>query len=430
MDDITLVIMAGGKGTRIRDIVDNVPKPMINVRGKPVLQHQLEFFRRLGFQEIDISIGYLGHVIKDYFGDGGNFGIEIKYLEEQQPMGTAGALHFLKNSSDLLLVVNGDLVLNFDFVRMLSFHKEKNADITLFTHPNQHPYDSALIDVDADSRIRRWWNKEEVRTDISNRVNAGIHLIRHEALEFDSALWKKQRIDLDRDILQPGIKRKRIYAYDSPEYVKDMGTPERLRQVERDMEDGIVAARNLKNPQRAIFLDRDGTINQLSGYITHREQLKLLDGVSAAIRRINASRYLAFVVTNQPVIARGECTFEEMHFIHARMEYLLGLDGAYLDGIEFCPHHPDIGFPGEVTELKISCECRKPAPGMLLSLAGRYHISLSDSWMIGDSATDMEAGRAAGCRTFYLGMDEEVAALAEGHAINLYEAVDMILNEV
>lgn len=109
------------------------------------------------------------------------------------------------------------------------------------------------------------------------------------------------------------------------------------------------------------------------------------------------------MVTNQPVIARGECSFEELERIHHKLETLLGEKGAYLDDIYFCPHHPDFGFEGERKEYKKICECRKPAPGMLLKAASDYNIDLSKSWMVGDGKRDVEAGINAGCRTAFIG---------------------------
>ena len=190
-----------------------------------------------------------------------------------------------------------------------------------------------------------------------------------------------------------------MYCYDSPEYVKDMGTPERYECVCCDYAAGLVRARNLRNKQRAIFLDRDGTINRYVGFLRDIEQFELLPGAAEAIRRINASGYLAIVVTNQPVIARGEVTREQLREIHDKMETLLGREGAYVDAIYYCPHHPHRGYPGEVAELKIDCDCRKPKPGLLLQAAEDYNIDLTKSWMIGDSQSDMQAGEAAGCKT-------------------------------
>ena len=188
-----------------------------------------------------------------------------------------------------------------------------------------------------------------------------------------------------------------MFCYDSPEYVKDMGTPERYESVCRDFEAGVVEAKNLKNKQKTIFLDRDGTINKYMGFLRKPEELELLPGVAEAIKLINSSGYLAVVVTNQPVIARGEVSFDGLEEIHNKMETLLGQEGAYLDAIYFCPHHPHKGFEGEVPELKIDCDCRKPKPGMLLKAAEDLNIELKNSYMIGDSDTDVEAGKAAGC---------------------------------
>lgn len=425
-EDLQLIIMAGGKGTRLNSLTNNIPKPMVTVAGKPVLEHQLNFFCKCGFKNVTVSIGHLGQVIKNYFQDGAAFGLNIKYIEETEPLGTVGALRFSESSPDLLLVVNGDIIFDFDLKRMLDYHKTKNADITLFTHPNSHPQDSAIIETDFNGRVINWLNKEEPRKNIPNRVNAGIHLIRRAVLDFNSVTWQKTKVDLDRDILKPKISTAKIFAYDSPEYVKDMGTPERYFQVEADFKAEIIASKNLNKKQKAIFLDRDGTLNRHIGFLNNAAQMELLDGVGTAVKLINQSSYLALVVSNQPVIARGECTFEEMQNIHNRLEMLLGMEGAYLDGITFCPHHHDKGFTGEVADLKIDCDCRKPKPGMLLKMAEKFNIDLKNSFMIGDSKIDVEAGIAAGCKSIYIG-EENISNCY--NAKNLLDAVKFILQK-
>ena len=157
-----------------------------------------------------------------------------------------------------------------------------------------------------------------------------------------------------------------------------------------------------------IFLDRDGTINKYVGFLRNIDDFELLPTVAEAIKQINRSGYLAIVVTNQPVIARGEVTFAELNEIHNKMETLLGAEGAYLDGIYFCPHHPDSGFEGEVAELKIRCDCRKPKPGMLLQAAKDFNIDLTRSYMIGDGEHDRGAGEAAGCKTKIIPTDGDL----------------------
>lgn len=174
-----------------------------------------------------------------------------------------------------------------------------------------------------------------------------------------------------------------------------MGTPERFHQVENDFKTGIVKAKNLRNKQKAVFLDRDGTINKYVGFLRNIDDFELIEGVADAIRLINQSGYLAIAVTNQPVIARGEVSWSQLDEIHKKMSTLLGQKGAYLDGIYICPHHPQKGFDGERPEYKIVCDCRKPKPGLLIKAATDFNIDLGKSYMIGDRETDVQAGENA-----------------------------------
>ena len=474
------VIMAGGEGSRLRSISGDLPKPMVAVCGKPILQYQIENLRENGIRDIILVIGHLGQAIRDYFGDGSAFDVRIRYYFEDHPMGTAGALYELREalSEDFLLLM-GDLMLDVDFQRFAAFHKGCGGLVTLFVHPNAHPYDSDIIETDteealsdydeahcgetvflnhlqknshaeaqsreaqdmgnhpsqsgeadgyAHARVTGVLGKKDARPAYyHNQVNAGIYALSPKALlrirkpksreqieaELSEArrenpaltgaeekkILKSGKIDLDRDVIRPLIAEGQVYACRSTEYVKDMGTPDRYEAVRHDLENGTVASRNLKNPQKCIFLDRDGTINQLNGFVSSPEELKLIPGAAEAIARINRSEYLCIVITNQPVVARGECSLSGLDCIHAKLETELGKSGAYIDGLYFCPHHPDQGFAGEVPELKFRCGCRKPKPGMLLKAAQVYHIDLKKSWFIGDSMQDIACGNAAGTRT-------------------------------
>lgn len=395
------IIMAGGKGTRIASVDATVPKPMIPILGKPILEHEIRCLKEQGYTDIVLVIGHLGQKIKDYFKDGSWLGVNISYLTEEKPLGTAGALYYFKEEiTDDFLLLNGDIYFDVDITKFVQAHKQNGALATIFTHPNNHPYDSGVIVADEEKKVTNWLHKEDDRTWYQNRVNAGLHILSPQILEQFDRLEKK---DLDRDILKPLIAKRQLAVYDSPEYVKDMGTPERYNAVIEDIRQGKPLKKNLKNMQRAVFLDRDGVINKYVGFLRHIDEFELLPGVPEAIRKINESGYLAIVVTNQPVIARGELTFCELREIHNKMETLLGKEGAYLDAIYFCPHHPDKGFEREIPKLKIECECRKPKPGMLLKAAEEYHIDLAQSWMVGDSTRDIEAGRAAGCRVASVG---------------------------
>ena len=398
-----VVIMAGGRGTRIAELFPDIPKPLIPVDGMPILEREIRSLASQGFKDIILTVGYLADKIIAYFGDGSQLSVKIDYFVEETPLGNAGALFQLKKKigEEPFFLLNADAAFDVDFNRMLDFHKKHGGLVTLFTHPNSHPYDSGLIIANKDGNVEKWLSKEDKRPQwYNNRVNAGLHVIDPKVLELSlnnleidpTTGYPKGKVDLDRQILKPLCGTGKMFCYDSPEYVKDMGTPERFHQVEADYKNGVVQAKNLHNKQKTIFLDRDGTINKYVGFLRNIDDFELIEGVSEAIRKINQSGYLAIVVTNQPVIARGEVTWDELHEIHRKMETLLGKDGAYIDGIYICPHHPDKGFEGERPEYKFDCDCRKPKPGLLLQAAKDFNIDLSQSIMIGDSERDVEAG--------------------------------------
>ena len=403
------VIMAGGRGTRISSVASDIPKPMIKIDGKPVLEHEIECLRDQGFTDILITVSHLGNVITEYFGDGTGispatgkpFGVTISYFFEKEPLGNAGALFRIREQlTEDFLLLNADAMFDVDFNRFVAYHKHHGGLVTLFTHPNSHPYDSGLIFADEDGTVEKWLAKEDDRPQhYRNRVNAGLHVISPKVLDVEITTPK---VDLDRQLLKPLAGTGKMFCYDSPEYVKDMGTPERYYTVCEDVVSGRVKAKNLRNQQKAVFLDRDGTINKYVGFLRDIDQFELLPGVTEAIRKINESGYLAIVVTNQPVIARGEVTVPELREIHNKMETLLGQDGAYVDAIYYCPHHPHKGYEGEIPELKFDCECRKPKAGMLYQAAKDFNIDLAASFMVGDSDNDVQCGINAGCQSVLL----------------------------
>lgn len=408
-----VVIMAGGRGTRISELFPDIPKPLIPIDGIPVLEREVCSLASQGFRDIILTVSYLHEKIEEHFGDGSKWGVKIEYFVENTPLGNAGALFKLNLKEDFLLL-NADAMFDVDFNRFVDFHKQHGGLVTLFTHPNSHPYDSGLLIADKNGAVEQWLAKEDSRPEYyRNRVNAGLHVINPSVLELPGIdadkvgavgeNGKPIKVDLDRQLLKPLAGTGKMFCYDSPEYVKDMGTPERYDAVCEDYKAGRVSGKNLQNKQKAIFLDRDGTINKYVGFLRNINEFELLDGAADAIKKINASGYLAIVITNQPVIARGEVSFEELERIHNKMETLLGKKGAYLDAIYFCPHHPHKGYEGERPELKFDCDCRKPKPGMLLKAAQDFNIDLAQSWMIGDGENDIRAGQNAGCQTAFIG---------------------------
>lgn len=410
------IIMAGGRGTRISKLFPDIPKPLIPIDNIPVLEREINSLHNQGFTDMILTVSHMADKIMDYFGDGSRLGVKIEYFVEETPLGNAGALYKLRDriGAEPFLLLNADAVFDVDFNRMVEYHQAHNALVTLFTHPNSHPYDSGLIIADEENHVQAWLAKEDERpTYYKNRVNAGLHVIDPKVLDMagvdgesvgtiDSSTGKVIKVDLDRQILKPLSGTGVMVCYDSPEYVKDMGTPERFNSVVKDYKVGTVQTKNLSNKQKAVFLDRDGTINKYVGFLRSVDQFELINGVPEAIKKINASGYLVIVITNQPVIARGEVTVEELDTIHKKLETELGFAGAYVDGLYYCPHHPHKGYEGEVVELKIDCDCRKPKPGMLIKAAEDFNISLEDSFMVGDGENDVKAGLAAGCKSILI----------------------------
>jgi len=429
------VIQAGGKGTRMISLThDEIPKPMLELNGKPMIQWQIENLAKYGIKEFVIITGHLGEKIKEYFGNGESLEVSIQYIEEKEPLGSAGALYYLKDiypdSGKDYILIFGDVMFSIEWNRMISFHENHKGEVTLLAHPNSHPFDSDLliigdneevVGIDSKTNTRNYWYK--------NCVNAGIYIISHD---FVYAINEAKKTDLEKDLLSPLMGKQKVYGYITPEYVKDVGTPERFANACKEQLAGVWDAKCLAKKQKCIFLDRDGTINKLNGLIYKEEQFELEQRASSAIKLINESGYLAIVVTNQPVVARGMCDISDVQNIHKKMESLLGRDGAYLDDIVFCPHHPDKGYPEENPLYKIPCDCRKPKTGMINQMVLKYNIDLSQSYMIGDTTQDIQTGINAGLTTILVktgeaGKDGKYDVKADMDVSDLLEAIKQII---
>jgi len=393
------VITAGGKGTRLSSITKDIPKPMVRICDKPILQYQVECLKNNNIKEIYILTGHLGHVIEEYFKDGRDFGVFIHYIEEYEPLGSAGALFYLRDIiKDDFVFIFGDLMFDVYIDRMIKFHKERRAMITLLSHPNSHPFDSDLIISNDDDLVLGIDSKHNVRNYFyHNLVNAGIYVVSN--LIFHDYFKEAIKTDFEKDVIAKELPNKTVFSYHSTEYVKDAGTPDRYFSICGDTKNGIVQAKNLNNKQKCIFLDRDGTINKYKGFIRDIADIELEKRAAEGIKKINKSEYLIIVITNQPVLARGEVTTDGLRSFHNKIETLLGEKGAYYDDLFYCPHHPDRGFVGEIKELKIDCNCRKPKIGLLLKAKEKYNIDFNKSFFVGDSTIDIQTGINAGIKT-------------------------------
>jgi histidinol-phosphate phosphatase family protein len=429
-----VVVLNGGKGTRLG--LKDKPKPMAMVAGKPLLERILEVARACGFREFVFLNGHLAEVIEEYFGDGERFGVRIQHVREQAPLGTAGcvrAARLLLPESFLLLY--GDILIDVDLQRFAAAHSQSGSMATLFVHPNDHPRDSDLIEVDGEGRIRQFILKPH-RADaiLPNLVSAALYAVNPSAIDYvspnGSSDWAH---DVFPRMLAAGVP---LSAYRSLEYAKDVGTPERLRLAEADILSGRASRMSRRQAKAAVFFDRDGVLNREINGVHRPEDLLLFPDVAAAVRRVNRAGVPAICITNQPDVAKGLVSFETLTQIFAALDTALASEGAYLDAVYYCPHHPERGWPGEVEALKIACGCRKPEPGMLHAAAQEHFLDLSRSWMIGDRHVDVEAAHAAGAKAVLLRKDapetrvDPEGTIPDSTATNLSEAVSIVLEHI
>lgn len=394
------LILAGGKGTRLAEVLKGKPKCLVDVDGIPLLERQIGLLKAYGIDDVVVLVNHEAGQVERFLEERQHFGISVRLIDDGEPRGTAGAvLACLDQLAERFVVLYGDTLIAVDLGRFIAAHEASGAAATLYLHPNDHPADSDLVELDDDGFLLAFhpYPHDPARY-YSNLVNAALYVIDKAAL----APWRAFRTpsDFGKDLfpamLAAGV---RIKGYVSFEYIKDVGTPKRLAKAEAQLRSGLVERASLAHRQKAVFLDRDGTLNEHRGFISTLDELVVIPGSGEAVRRLNDAEFRTVLVTNQPVIARGEVTTRGLATLHAKLETELARAGGFLDAIYYCPHHPDGGYPGEIAELKIACDCRKPRTGMIDRAARELNIDLGESWMIGDTTRDIETARRAGLRS-------------------------------
>ena len=429
-----VAILAGGLGTRLKSRTGNLPKPMATVLGRPVLEHLIILCQRHGFARIALLVHYGSEAIQSHFGDGTHWGVQLSYCNEYSARGTAGALlDALPQLENRFLVLYGDTYADIDLARLWHAHDTSGAQATLVLHPNDHPHDSDLVEVNASGRVKTVHAYPHLESNVQrNLVNAALYVLQRDAIK--DVIPHEGKADLAKHTFPAMLAANlHLQGYITPEYIKDMGTPERLDKVEYDLMSGITDRLSARQLRHAVFMDRDGTLNVEVDHLSSPEQLQLIDGTAEAVRQLNRAGVLAVCVTNQPVLARGDVTWPDLNRIHATLDQQLGAGHAYLDRLYVCPHHPDRGFPGEVAELKVACDCRKPETGMIDRAVRELGIARQLSWMIGDTTADIAAGARAGLRTVlvrtgHAGLDDKHPAVPDYVMPNLAAAVRWILH--
>lgn len=428
---MNVIIPAGGKGTRLKSILNGMPKPLINIFDQPLLVHTINLCKKYNLTDIHILLGYKSEDIINYLGDGSKYNVNITYHVEKNELGTAGSVKSIEHLiSDEFLLIYGDIYINMNLEKLIHFNKTKDGIGTLVCHPNNHPQDSDLLEIDDTDEIINFISKPHAGDKYyTNLVNAGVSVLRKDILK---DMEKNKFYDFGKDIY-PRYVGKNLYGYNTPEYLHDIGTPKRYENVLNDIRKNLPEKMNLDNKRKAFFIDRDGTINKYVPFIEKIEDFELLENVGNAIKIINNSEWLGIVVTNQPQVARGQLFEKDIKYMHKKMEYLLGLEGAMLDAIYYCPHHPDKGFDGENVEYKIACNCRKPSSGLYLEAKKRFNIDLENSVFIGDTSRDIAVTKEIGGTSILLkcglgGKDNKYQVKPDFICDNLFHAIKTILD--
>jgi D,D-heptose 1,7-bisphosphate phosphatase len=380
-------ILIGGKGTRLGDAVRDTPKPLLEVCGRPFVEHVMRNLRRFGFTEFVLLAGYQAGVVQEKYGAdttlAEELGAIIKVVVEPSPLGTGGALKYARaHLRDEFLLLNGDSIFDFNYLDLsnCSYDNEPHdwlCRVALL--PVEHATRYGFVDLEA-ARITAF--REKPTEPQSGLINSGVYWLKASMLDDIG----ETPCSLEQQVFPKLAREGRLVGRVYRGYFIDIGIPEDLESARAYLAD------NLRKP--AAFLDRDGTLNYDDGYTHKIQDFRWIDGAKTAIRRLNDAGYLVFVVTNQAGIARGYYDAAAVEALHTWMAGDLALIGAHIDDVRYCPHHPE----GSLPELSVVCDCRKPAPGMLRSLVDHWNPLLAQSFMLGDSDKDAEVGIAMGIR--------------------------------
>jgi histidinol-phosphate phosphatase family protein len=391
-DRVDAVVLAGGKGTRSAD--PTVAKLAQEVGGSSLMQWHLRLVATGGLDRVIVVAGHLGEQVQrlseslDY----GDVAVEVVHEEKQRGTVAAVALGATVSDADRFLVILGDILMSLPLQDFLEGWVASGRAVGVVAHPSTHPEDSDAVFPSHDGSVIVA-PKGQRDANTPNMSSAGLFAITRAGLDAYGHLR-----DVGSDVLPAAAAADDLYCFVTSHYLRDTGTPDRLSGARDDVARGAFARRGSLEPRPALFLDRDGVLNPGLPEVYAADDYRLLPGVADAVKHANRLGMPAFVVTNQPGIAKGFMTMDEHLAIRARMDHLLAEGGAFVDDYLHCPHHPETGFQGEVAELKGPCACRKPGIAMAEEVRDHHRIALSESVMVGDTERDRGFARAAGMR--------------------------------
>lgn len=365
------IVLAGGFGTRLAHIVSDVPKPMAPVCERPFLRYILDDLQQQGIERVVLAVGYKQEAIRSFFGARYR-GMELLYSAEEEPLLTGGAIKKALRlcRDDRVFVINGDTYFGVDLREMAGISATVVVAVRHMTDFSRY----GTVSVEK-GRIVGFQEKQPCREGL---INGGVYLL-------DRSLLKQKPVDrfsFEQDILEAECDKLRIAAYESDGFFIDIGVPEDYMMAQETM-------KALAPMRKAVFFDRDGTINVDVRYLHRPEDLRFIDGMPQFIKKWNDWGYLVIVVTNQAGIARGMYTEEDMRALHRHMNERLEGYGAHIDAFYFCPHHPDLTGP---------CRCRKPAPGMIEQAIREFDLDPGQCVLFGDQPWDIQAGEQCGIK--------------------------------
>ena len=404
----TCVISAGGIGSRLKEITNNFPKPLFPINNLSCLERTLNLVLEQNIFNIFILTCYkkksFESIVNRY---NKNTNLNITLIKEEKPLGECGGLWLIKNKLDgEVLFINSDLIWNIDLQRFFNFHGENDADVTLLTHICTHPTDSDLIFESANKQINYYSLKPHKEEENLNMYlgNSGIAIFGSYILN-KLNLPKKSQSFCNFVLSSKSKNNLKVFSYNSSEYVRDIGTPKRFKEVELLLKKDLINRKSYINTQNCLFIDRDNTLIKCDpkNYIVSINQVEFLFENIKKIKKLRSNFDLAIIISNQPQISMGLVSWDNVSSINAFIINNCLKLGLKIDAFTICPHHPHSGFKGEILELKQNCFCRKPMPGMYLKEAYLKNINLKESLMIGDSEVDELASSRAGCNFLSVG---------------------------
>lgn len=407
------VILCGGKGTRLGAEFSHLPKPLVPVDGIPLLDRIISTAAKAGVERVILAAGHLGEMISARYAGYNPWNIAIHTHIEARPLGTAGCLHEVADLLDeQFVLLYGDVFLDFDLGALVARHEREHPVATILLRQSDHPMDSDLVEVPANSdRVTAFLPKatRDPNGVYRNCSNAAVYSCSREMLYY---IAKDVSSDIATHVF-PAIlaagKEIRAHWLEETGYVKDMGTPGRLLEVERYWRRKLagIAARKSPKPIRAVILDRDGVILKDNGPSTDPDAIEFMPGALDGIKGFTGDGLDCMVATNQPWIARGLLSEDQLSAVHERIKSVVCAHGGMLLEILHSPYHPETHHGEGIAELRRSSECRKPRPGMLFELMEHFGCDPAETVMIGDSKADILAARNAGLRSILIGSDPQ-----------------------